>query len=103
MLIYFIPLFLWFINLEINPSIGGIWLRPDSTGNKRFVIKNIIKLSVHPLKNNMLWTMKAWDLNIFIFYLISIMFYLFFYNLFCLLPEKVDENWKQFVIKLNHY
>jgi hypothetical protein len=103
MLIYFVPLFLWFINLETNPSIGKIWIRPDSNGNKKIVIKNVIKLIDHVLTDKMLWTLKAWDINIFIFYIICIMFYLFFYNLFCLLPENVDEKWKQFVIKLNHY
>ncbi len=67
---------LWFLNLEI--SLGSIWLRPDVEGVYRFTIRNIFPLLKAPFHIPYFWNMKMWDINIITFYAICLSYiYLF--------------------------
>jgi hypothetical protein len=57
---------LWFLNLEI--SLGGIWLRPNSEGDYVFTFKNILPLLKSPFTNYYFWNINMWDINIVTFY-----------------------------------
>lgn len=61
---FYIILFIsWLIYLELNPSLGNIWLRPDENNN--YVI-NLSFLFTEPLKNSLLWDYNFLDLNVYI-------------------------------------
>ena len=76
---FYIILFIsWLIYLELNPSLGNIWLRPDENNN--YVI-NLSFLFTEPLKNSLLWDYNFLDLNVYIIilfiFILNKMFYLF--------------------------
>lgn len=61
---FYITIFiLWLIYLEINPSLGYIWLRPDENNN---LVINIGFLFTEPLRNALLWNYNNIDLNVYI-------------------------------------
>lgn len=102
MLIYSLPIVLWFFNLELNPGIRGIWLRPDSNGKTVFVIQNAVRIMFEPFRNSFFWKMKCWDINIIMFYFLCVLFYLFVDNVLGLIPETNNKNWNSFMMKINH-
>jgi hypothetical protein len=63
---YILIFILWFLNLEL--SLGNIWLRPNHEGITIFTIKNIIPLIKAPFTISYFWNMNMWDINIFTFF-----------------------------------
>ncbi len=68
---YFIIPLLWILNLELNPSIGGIWLRSDQNGDTIIVFQNIINLLKAPFQYDWFWNIRMWDINWITFFIIS--------------------------------
>jgi hypothetical protein len=61
---FYITLFIiWLLYLELNPSLGNIWLRPDENNN---LVINIGFLFTEPLRNLLLWNYNFIDLNVYI-------------------------------------
>ena len=102
MFLYFVPSLLWFFNLELNPGLRGIWIRPDSNGNKRFVLTNVIRLLIEPLKNIHMWKIKMWDINIYMFYFCCFLFYMFFEHSYNLVQSNKLTEWNKFYMKIMH-
>ena len=76
MLIELITIFtFWVINLEINPTITNIWLRPDYKGNINFYPINILNLLIEPFKKVWLWSPLYWDINFYTFFIICYVSY----------------------------
>lgn len=67
---YLLIFTLWFLNLEL--SVGNIWLRPDVTGNIIFAPKNIINVILSTFKMKEMWYFNMWDINIFTFFAIGL-------------------------------
>lgn len=63
---YILIFILWFLNLEI--SLGHIWLRPNSEGSYIFTIRNILPLLKAPFTIPYFWYMNMWDINIITFF-----------------------------------
>jgi uncharacterized membrane protein len=61
---YILIFILWFLNLEL--SLGNIWLRPNQDGVVVFTLINIIPLIKAPFTIPQFWYM--WDINIFTFF-----------------------------------
>ena len=61
---YILIFILWFLNLEL--SLGNIWLRPNQDGVVVFTLRNIIPLIKAPFTIPQFWYM--WDINIFTFF-----------------------------------
>jgi hypothetical protein len=102
MFLYLFPFILWFINLEANPSMRGIWLRPNELGKIKFVLKNAITLLIEPFKNSLMWNIKLWDINIVTFYFCCFLFYMFFENIYNLCMSNNLTDWNKFYMKIMH-
>jgi hypothetical protein len=50
--------------LELNPSMGNIWIRDN-----HFTPRGIINVIIYPLKNIRMWYPDMWDINFFIWIL----------------------------------
>ena len=50
-----ISIIIWILYLELNPKIGGIWIRPDSNNNNIIRLNNIIPFIIKTLN------MKEWE------------------------------------------
>ena len=61
----------WLIYLELNPSLGNIWLRPDENNN---YVVNLSFLFTEPFKNSLLWNYNFFDLNVYIIILCIFIF-----------------------------
>ena len=82
--------FIWFLNLEINPTIRGIWLRINVNGNNSFQFQNVINLMKHSFIDKLFWIPKMWDINIITFIILGIsIFYLIKY----LVHKVVDKSY----------
>lgn len=62
-----IGLILYFLYMEFNPKIGGIFLRPDSRGITRFRFKGILPVLKYPFQSFNFWLPQNWDLNFIMF------------------------------------
>lgn len=67
-LIIFIIVYL--INLEFNPGLGNIYIRPNESNQKILVLKNIIPFFVLPFRNLNFWKPSLWDVNPYTLFLI---------------------------------
>lgn len=56
---------IWLLNLQFNPKIGNVWIRPDESGKRVFCPKSIISLLIAPFQNLYFWYPKNWDLNFY--------------------------------------
>lgn len=65
LLALFITIIVWLFNLEVNPSLGHVWLRPDPEGKIIFAWKSLILLLIEPLKNPYFWELRNWDINFY--------------------------------------
>ena len=66
--------------VQMSPTMGNIWLRPDSDGNLVFCPLGLIDLILAPLQSDKLyfWEPSFWPINFFIytiFYTISYYIY----------------------------
>ena len=64
---FIFSLFIFIIYLEINPKLGGIWLRYDSSNQLILSPTGIYNMIVYPFKNIQMWYPQNWDINAFIF------------------------------------
>jgi hypothetical protein len=64
---------IWLINLEINPSLGGIWWRVNATGNKAFHFGNILNMIYHSFINPLFWKIQMIDVNIITFLILGLL------------------------------
>lgn len=72
-ILYFILIIfiLWLFNLELNPSLGSVWIRPDEYGNNTIAVTSIINLLIKPFESLFLWDFYFWDVNFYMFLFIS--------------------------------
>tara|TARA_R100001163_G_C5068020_1_gene207713 strand:+ start:5876 stop:6232 length:357 start_codon:yes stop_codon:yes gene_type:complete len=68
---YFQGLLLSFIiylfYIELNPKMGGIFFRPDSTGTFKFNFLGAGPMLSYPFKSLNFWNPNNWDLNWIVF------------------------------------
>lgn len=55
--------------VQFSPSIGNIWLRPDSENKMQFQISGLLSLIYRPFYDKYFWHLKNWDLNWIIYLL----------------------------------
>lgn len=67
---YIIIFILWILNLEI--SVGNVWLRPNHTGKTIFAPINIINFIKVPFTMKEMWFFNFWDINIFTFFILGL-------------------------------
>jgi len=70
------------IYLEIHPRLGKIWIRPNDTGHAFFSFPSLWNITTLPIYDPTLWCWVNLDLNIFVWWLGSFLFYLFLQFLF---------------------
>jgi hypothetical protein len=61
----FITIIIWLFNLECNPALGHVWLRPNPEGNIVFAWRSLLSLLSEPFKNSFFWLPKNWDINFY--------------------------------------
>ena len=67
-------LIIWFLNLELNKSLTGFWLRPDVNGNLIFAYKSLITLFIKPLYDINMWNnIHILDINPYFMIICGIM------------------------------
>ena len=96
-----IPFILWFFLLELHPGLGNIWLRGNASGSKSFAPNNVWNLMIFPFKNRAIWSLKYWDMNLYIFYGLCILFYLLCINVISLFRKR-DPKWSKLYLKMQH-
>lgn len=62
-----LSLVIYLFYLELNPGIGGIFMRPDSTGHTKFRLGGVVPILKYPFQSVEFWKPKNWDLNFLIF------------------------------------
>jgi hypothetical protein len=75
-LIHFIIIFIAYsLYVQLSPTMGNIWLRPDINGTQVFCPLGLIELIISPLYPDRFyfWTIHFWPINFFI-YLIGYFF-----------------------------
>jgi len=70
-----ISIIIWLLYLELNPKIGGIWIRPDSNNNNIIRLNNIIPFIIKTLNMNEMWSIKFFDINFIIANSINILLF----------------------------
>lgn len=70
-----LSLVIFLFYLELNPAIGGIFLRPDSLGKTKFRLQGIIPVLKYPFQSWDFWKPCNWDLNFIMFTGIGSMIY----------------------------
>lgn len=60
-------LLVWLINLETNPSLGGIWWRVNVNGDKCIQIGNALNFAYHSFFDPIFWNLNMLDVNIITF------------------------------------
>jgi hypothetical protein len=61
---------LWSVNLELNPTITNVWLRPDINGELKFCPFNLVLLLIKPFQELWMWKPIFWDINFYTFFII---------------------------------
>lgn len=56
---------LYALYVQYSPKIGNIWLRPDSNGDRVFVLSNLCNMMKEPLHSITFWKLSNLDLNVF--------------------------------------
>tara|TARA_B100001094_G_C17815941_1_gene616105 strand:- start:15 stop:314 length:300 start_codon:yes stop_codon:yes gene_type:complete len=64
--IFFVSLIIYFLYLEINPKIRGIWLRKGDDNKLMITFNGLKNFIMYPIKDIRMWFPKMWDMNIFI-------------------------------------
>lgn len=79
---FLISIFFFILYLELNPKLGGIWLRYDSNNELVLSLQGIYNMIIYPFKNFTMWYPQNWDINFFMFTgLLTIFIYNFCYLL----------------------
>ena len=61
-----IYLLIFFIYLELSPSLGNVWLRYNECGKLKINISSFLQFLSLPLRSSFVWRPEFWDLNVFI-------------------------------------
>jgi hypothetical protein len=64
--ILLLSIFIYFLYLEINPKIRGIWLRKGDDNKLSFTLAGIKNFVLYPFKDRRMWFPKMWDMNAFV-------------------------------------
>ena len=62
-MIIFFFIFLWLLNLELNPSLGNVWWRITTDGHRSLNLNSLCTLFTKPLTYCGLWHPRFWDVN----------------------------------------
>lgn len=86
-MLIFIVSFIWallgfMIYLEMNPQLGKVWIRPNDTGQYFLSFSSLWNITTLPLRDKSFWCWTNADLNIFVWWLGSLIIYLFLQFLF---------------------
>ncbi len=66
-LMFCILTLLWGAWMELGPGLGGIVLRPDASGVRRFRLRGLAGFWTSALSEKLLWRLDMWDINPIIF------------------------------------
>lgn len=64
--ILFLSILVYFLYLEINPKIRGIWLRRSDNNQLHISLNGLKNFIVYPFKNIKMWLPNMWDMNVFV-------------------------------------
>jgi|AACY02.5.fsa_nt_gi hypothetical protein len=96
MYIFLLTLIIFLSYLELSPKLGNVWYRLNSQNKKIINIASIINFILYPLYNINFWYINNWDLNFFIYYLITkfINYFILNYNLinYKIIKKKVSTK-----------
>jgi hypothetical protein len=100
MIYHFIIIFIFYsLYVQLSPTMGNIWLRPDSDGTLVFCPLGLVDLILAPLQSDKLyfWESHFWPINFFIYIIVYFFIYLlvvkgYNHTLFLNLNEKVHEH-----------
>ena len=67
--VFIIVTILFSLYVEFHPSMGGIWIRPDSNNIKRIHLSSLFNLMISPLTKKYFWNYSLLSIN-YIFILI---------------------------------
>jgi len=74
---------LFSLYIQFSPTIGYIWLRPDSNNNLVFCPSNLFRFIIQPFINPHFWQYNLLDINFIVFLSISMIIYhniIYFYK-----------------------
>lgn len=74
---FIISFILWLLYLQFDPKIGNVWLRPEHNNKLTFCFKSIINILKYPFQNIDLWKINNWDLNYYIIFILTFLFFKF--------------------------
>ena len=57
---------IYLLYIELNPKIGGIWLRRDSFNKLVLSLDSLYHFLIYPLKEFRMWLPSMWDANVFV-------------------------------------
>ena len=67
---YYLTIFwsiiIYLLYLELNPKIGGIWLRRGELNQLRITVSGLKDFILFPFKEIKMWYPGMWDMNAFI-------------------------------------
>lgn len=64
--ILFFSVLIYFLYLEINPKIRGIWLRKGDDNQLHITLNGLKNFILYPFKNIKMWMPNMWDMNVFV-------------------------------------
>ncbi len=82
---------LWAVNLELNPTITNVWLRPDINGELKFCPFNLVLLLIKPFQELWMWQPIFWDINFYTFFIIVYFSYNYIIE-FWKIHQCLDQN-----------
>ena len=68
---FLISILLFAFYLELQPSLTNIWFRENSDGIQEIQLKNLVVFSLAPCHHLFYWYPNFWDINFFIWWLVS--------------------------------
>ena len=68
---FFFSILLFAFYLELQPSLTNIWFRENSDRIKEIQLKNLVVFSLAPFHHLFYWYPNFWDINFFIWWLVS--------------------------------
>jgi hypothetical protein len=77
--VYLLIVFLlWLLYLELSPQLGKIWIRPNEKGGWRLSLGGVIQLMGKPFTQIEYWYPRFWDLNIYVWWILTLLVYWIF-------------------------
>ena len=66
------------VYIELSPNMGNVWYRYNSDNKKYVSLSSLVNILAYPLYNINMWYPSSWDINYYIWLLIT-------YNLFIII------------------